>query len=614
MSQASPRLQQFKDACLPFVTRTFRGVRLRRYVALSLLLGALSIVMGLWLSFGRGHFEQDVRRGLDLEQASWQLDRAGFNITAHDEWSYQEMKLARAQAVRDGQRSGRSDWLGSEVDQAYTTLYTALSQTPPRGQAGLVAEIEALLDRYPPQALHPEIEGVTERQDYDFNWYSPQSRQRLRAIVDADLLPTITYYTSPLTATDGVRVTGFIAGGFVVLLMLIAAPLVTGASLAQEVHENTLQPILGTRLRAVDIVLGLTASGLALAGVLAAPSLAVMLVAAVLGGHTAVLPVFLLLLGSATVVLTMLTQLLGYGLGRRWTSGLVGTALTGALCVLMMLAAAVGLQLEDETMGLVAVLPQAGPLHLLRELFAPSGSLAGPDVHWAVLVQVFSVAAFAALAFLMSRALTRRVAGLTQASLTRVEGAVAAFIVMLMAIAAIPEHSSRDAVPVYFVTLGLAVLPWQIILMGRVPIGDGPSKLRTVPLSRLLLEFGGFAAAHLVVVLLIVGPNISVSAIGTFHLVWALAVVALVAVRAVAVELRIASSLWVTFCLAAAGFGLVQAGIFTASASDAFYGHAPAPLVMFEVSPLLGVLQIVLIAWIPTSLIRALRRSTAGMV
>ncbi|MEM6291085.1 MAG: hypothetical protein AAGA54_07460 [Myxococcota bacterium] len=609
------RLLQLRDAALPFVTRTFRGPRLKRFGAISLLLGVLSVLMGVWLSFGRGDFEQEVRRGLDLERDRWAQDRITFTITVHDDFFYdlaeRDVRSARATGTRS--MHGES---GHAVREAYSTLLTATTQTAPPQFASDQARAEALLAKYPltSESGLGEVE-LARMYDPHFDWYAEDARTRLDAIVEQDLLPNVSHYRSPLNAADAVRVTGAVAGGFVVLLLLIVAPLASGSAIAQEVHENTLQPILGTRLRPVDVVVGLTASGVALGVLLAVPSLVVMLIAAAVGGALSNLPTFLLLLPAASGFLVMLTQLLGFGLGRRWAAGIVSTVLTAALCVLMLFGVGLGMNLEGETTGLIAMMPPTGLVHGLRELFLPAHRLQVGEPEYAVFISMVAVLGYGVLAFIMARALTRRIEGRTQVSLSRVEAFGAAATALMMALAVIPEFGRDDALPAYFVSLGLVAVPWQLILAGRIPVGDGPSSLRTIPLRRTMLELAGFAAIHLGAIVLIFGFELRPSAMGTFHLLWALTVLGLVAVRMVAVPMGIVSSLYAMFCLGAVVFAMVHAAVFTDAVTnpDTFGSHVPAPFILFEASPMLGVLQVALTALIPAMLVRALRKGSAGL-
>ena len=208
------RFQQLRDAVLPFVTRTFRGPRLTRYGTISLLLGVLSLLMGVWLSFGRGDFEQEVRRGLDLERDRWQQNRITFTVTAHDEFFYDLAERDVRASRSAGERSMNGE-IGHAVRQAYSTLLTATTQTAPPQFAADQARAEALLAKYPlPSDDVARYVETGEMNDWEFNWYAKTERDRLNAIIAQDLLPNVSYYRSPLGAVDAVRVTGAVAGGW----------------------------------------------------------------------------------------------------------------------------------------------------------------------------------------------------------------------------------------------------------------------------------------------------------------------------------------------------------------------------------------------------------------
>ncbi len=615
-SSTRARLDQFRDASLPFVTRMFRGNRLRRYLAVSIVLGLMSVLIGAWLSFGAGGFEQDMRHELDLEQKDRDRDRAEFTVTVHSGYMYAQMTAERERVLANGTTPSDDPMLGDERERAYETLYTALSMGAPAQYAGLEAEIRDLLrahpsSRYPDQDAQRQY-GENAR-DWQFDWYAPQERLRVQAIVEQQLVPDVVFYTSPLSFADGVRLTGAVAGGFVVVLMLIVAPLASGATVAQEVHENTLQPVLGTRLRPVDIVTGFTAAGVGLAAVLAAPSFLVMMLAGVFAGHVANLVPFLLLLPAASLFLVLFSQLVGLGWGRRWSSGIVATLLTGALCMLMLFSVGIGMNLQDEMVGLIAMMPPVGLVHGLRELFVPHMQLSAAQTQHALVIISVSVVGFCALAYVMSRALTRRIEGRTQASITRVEGLLAAAVSMVLALAVVPEFDANDAVPAYFVSLGLVAFAWQLIIAGRVPIGDGPSTLRTLPLRSIMLEFAAFVALHAGLLIVVFGPgSVPVVPMAAFHLVWALLVLALLAVRLAALPTNILGSLFALLCYGAICFEMVCAGVTAASVSS-YDGFSPHPFVLFEASAVLGVLQLALTVAIPLALIRTLRKGSAGI-
>src|SRR5690606_18835360 len=82
---------------LPFVTRSLRGGRGKRYLILSLVLASLTGIIGLWLSLGAGRFEQEMRTEFKLEQHEYERERDEFTVYVHDLWELRsvERELAR---------------------------------------------------------------------------------------------------------------------------------------------------------------------------------------------------------------------------------------------------------------------------------------------------------------------------------------------------------------------------------------------------------------------------------------------------------------------------------------------------------------------------------------
>ena len=60
-----PFLPALRAACLPFVTRSLRGPRRRRFVLGSALLGLFVVLCGTWIGLSPGELARDVRVSLD---------------------------------------------------------------------------------------------------------------------------------------------------------------------------------------------------------------------------------------------------------------------------------------------------------------------------------------------------------------------------------------------------------------------------------------------------------------------------------------------------------------------------------------------------------------------
>jgi hypothetical protein len=605
MSAARSFLHEIHSASVPFVYRVFRGNRLRRYALVSVALALLSVLLGTWLAFGNGELEREIRTELDLEVSTWEREHSTYTDISDDAAEYERAVEDRQRLISSGLDPSAPYYgsLGHLVENAKWELYAATKHAyllPPEHEA-LRERAQLLLDRYP----------VLTGTDYgtDFQWRDPDSVRRLQAIVDAQLVPHVELYASPLSLRDGIGVIGLIAGGLGMLLLLVGAPLFAGAQIAQEAHENTLQPLLGTRITPRGLVVGLTAGPFAAAGLFAAPQLLVYAIAGLLAGHAVAVPGFILLTIATAVLLTMVVQLLGYGMGRRWASGLVGTTLTVLLVVSMMIATGIALNIDDESAGLVTILPQTGCVHLLVETFIPQARLHGSDALLLDLRLVFAGIAFAILGVIAVRALERRVTARTQASLLPGEALVAALVLIGMALSAVPEFRPREFIPTYFISLALVVIPLLVLVMSRVPMGDGPAKLRKIPLRRVLAELGVWLAIHAALVLTIGGGDVPLSVGGAFYLLWALGVAALCAVRVAATPLKPLGAIFVCFALFTAAVGYGLAGAFFAAADeghDIFFG-------LFEVSAVLGVLQLLVTVGVPWSLARSLQRESAGL-
>ena len=605
MSRTRSLLHEIHSASVPFVYRVFRGNRLRRYALVSVALGLLSVLLGTWLAFGYGELEREIRSELDLEVSTWEREHSTFTDISFDAEEYERAIADRQRLIASGldPNAPYSGSLGHLVENAKWELYAATKHAYPLRpeHEALRQQAQALLDRYP----------VLSGNDYGmgFDWNQPDSVHRLQAIVDAQLVPHVELYASPLSLRDGIGVVGLIAGALGMLTLLVGAPLFAGAQIAQEAHENTLQPLLGTRLTPRGLVLGLTAGPFAAAGLFAAPQLLVYAIAGVVAGHAVAVPGFILLTVATAALLTMVVQLLGYGMGRRWASGLVGTALTVLLVASMMIATGIAFNLDDESAGLVTIVPQTGCVHLLLETFIPQARLHGSDAILLDLRLVFAAVAFAILGVIAVRALERRVTARTQASLLPGEALVAALVLIGMALSAVPEFRPREIIPTYFISLALLVIPLQVLVMSRVPMGDGPAKLRKIPLRRVLAELGLWLAIHAVLVLAIGDGDMPLSLGGGFYLLWALGVAALCAVRVAATPLKPLGAIFVCFALftAAVGYGL-GAAFFAAAENhhDDFFG-------LFGVSAVLGVLQLFITVGVPWSLVRSLQRESAGL-
>lgn len=604
------RLRELHAACLPFVTRALRGPARRRFVLGSALLLLVVLVLGTWIGRSPSFAAHDMRVGLGLETSRWQLEQREFKLFVDDERTRQ--KLLRPGA--NGEPSmDRYSPLRHRAEEAWVLLEVAAGPNvvPPRTEQELHGRAKALRDARIDLAP-PDLES---RRGYQrFNWWSPQDRQRLEAIVDAELVPQVVIYASPLDTTATLRLVGALAAGLLLAILTVIAPLLVGVQLAQELHENTLQPLTGTALTARQLVVGLVAGSLAPVAIVAAPQLGLVLLAAVTAGR--VVPAMgMLAMGTAmAAMLVGLAMLIALAVGRKRAPGIVGIGLLALLGAAGLAGMAAGVQLEAQILGFVTVLPGAGPLHLLGEAFIPRAYLSGGNAAALDLRLGLATVGAVVLAGLSLRALERSVGGTNQhGALRPVEAAVAAATLAALAVAAIPAQASAgEAV---LASLAIALVPLQLVLMGRVPGGDVPPRLRHVPIGRLLREHSLWLGFVLVLGLLVEGPPHHLQGgaiVGVVHLGWALVVTALVTLRGTARPSSILAKLWLMFCLGAVMIEYITGAMWCMSSPD-----ADMVFPLFEAHPLLGLLQAGMVMWIPLALLRGLvpeAPSVAGAV
>ncbi len=599
------RLRELHAACLPFVTRALRGSMRRRATLASALLVVGVLLMGAFIGRASTNTAQDLRVSLGLETNRWEREQREFTIFARDE----RERAARERELepREGTEPRRSMTRERVVD-AWVLLDTVSGPhvTPPRSYQELQRRARALRDARPD--LAPDDLEV--RRSYaHFSWNDSDDLQRLRAIVEAQLRPHVVIYTSPLDVAMTIRLIGAMAGGLFLLLLTVIAPLWVGVQLAQELHENTLQPLTGTALTARQLVLGLVAGPLSPVAIVAAPLLGLVLLAAGLAGR--MLPALgMLAMGSAMAAMLVALAMLGaLAVGRQRAPGIVGIALLGLLGTAAIAGIAVGLNLSVDLLGTVSVLPGAGPVHLASEAFVPRTHLSGARAQELDLRLVIATIGAVVLAALAMRALERRVGGTHgEGALRSSEAGLAALVLAILAVAAVPSRA--DFGPLFFVATALALVPLQLVLMGRVPGGDAPPSLRHIPVGRLLAEHASWLGLVLLVAFMAaglperVGPG---AVFGVVHLGWAVMVTALVTLRATARPTSIPLKLWLMVCL---GFVMIE------YVSGAVWClESPSGAMLFPMAaahPMLGFVHVGMFVWIPISLLRGLAGPRAG--
>ncbi len=610
-----PLSRQLHAASLPFVTRALRGGRKLRYTGAAVLLALMSAVIGCWLALGSGSLEHELRVGFKLERPMYLQEQQDFKIFAEDPETLRRLQAAVrkhttsaglrniAEAVNDYDEDHQ---VVERVSEALDLVTRVRHPNIFKIDADLRAPAEAFLARH--EITNP---GLTRGWD---RWSEDEMNAQLRVMLARNLVPEVTTYRSPLTVADAVRVTGLVAGSFAMLLLMLFAPVLAGTQMAQEVHENTLQPLTGTALSARQLVLGMTLGPAAVIALLAAPQLLLFLAAAASFGH--ILPA----LGMVAVCLasgaflTMFAQLAGLALGRQRSSGMLGVTLLALLAPLTMLGAALALEMPGRAVGVLGLLPQAAASHMLLESFLPAGTamrcpnLDANELASAQLAVVIGALGMLCFAWLGLRALERRVGELSPTALSRGEALLGALVSIVLVTLANPfhENSYNAAADFYLLNFGFVLVPMSILLMMRVPMAEAPTALRRVPIGPLMTEFAAGLALFFAVCVACMGIDqleIVHSPVALAYLAWTVTVAGLLTLRVTALPLSWLAKLWVGVCALALGVSFVHTVQWTRSA----YMQSADILGFWSVSPLLGVLQAVMLVLIPAALLRALR-------
>lgn len=600
-------------ASLPFVTRAMRGNHRGRYAVIAVLLALVSVVLGTWTALGSGELERELRVAMKLEPYKHDQERQGFLLFAEDEVEARILRreikehldplrlgaIARADTRYEGEHAARV------VDSLHDGMIALAS-----------VEHHPRLQHYRPQAnamlrnfsVH-ELERMRE-------WSYAQEHVepgQLDAILARQLEPAVVLYRSPLAAADALKLTGLFAGGLTLLLLMIYAPVLAGTQMAQEVHENTLQPLTGTALSARELVLGLSLGPAAVVALLAAPQVILLLAAAIAVGNVlpALAMVLIGLIGGA--FLTVLAQLAGFALGGQRTPGLLGVAMLAVLAPLALFGAVFGLDLPRGGLGVLALIPQAAASHSLFEAFLPAGTalraaeLGSAEVASAGVSAALGTLGMLCFAYLGQRALERRVGELAPAALRRSEALLGAGVSVALIMLANPlRQHSYDASGFYLGNLALALVPLALLLMMRVPLGDTPPALRRVPFAGLLGEFAVAVALYLAVAVAMTGIDrieLLGSPVALAYLAWMVAVVGLLAIRVVALPMTLLAKVWAGVC----GIGVGVAFVHVVEWSRHSFRPASSPVMLWDASPLLGLLQVVLMVLIPALLVRTLQ-------
>ncbi len=580
--------QRLPAFALPFVTRSLRGGRGRRFAALSLGLAVLTLMMSLWIGLGRGDGARDARVSIGMEQAPYFREHQEFVVirgareTAESVTMRQTMHAGQGHALLRGTLGGDLGRLDDDQRQ-------------------LQARARALANQLPD----------TDRM-VAMDWQNPREVERLANVVDRRGVPAIIDYESPIGLYATLELLAIVSGGLLVVLLTIVAPLLVGLQQAAERHENTLQPLTGTALSGRELAIGLACGPLAIVAMFAIPIAGLFLAATLVIGKFGALLILVVLAGTG-FGLVFGVQLLAHLSGASRTPGMIAVGLLALLGMIEAFGLGIATGSEPDMLGLPALLPQTGLFALLGECFgdpwrqvqalqhlqprfrAGLGEIVGPS-----LIGMVGAALLGGLAL---RALTRHIEGrhtLLEAS----HALVGALICIVMLNAAIPVLDRHEP---FHQALGLPLLslPFMLLIMARVPIGDMPTSLRRIPLLRLLGEFASWVALEVIVAAVIDGTLAGLHPIALLGVGWSVLVLVLIAIRLAATPGQILSHVWVLVCLGMLPFtfGFAMACGFASNQAVEMLGE----------SVFLSFSWLVMVVWVPVSLIRHLRRHVAAI-
>ena len=146
-------------------------------------------------------------------------------------------------------------------------------------------------------------------------------------------------------------------------------------------------------------------------------------------------------------------------------------------------------------------------------------------------------------------------------------------------------------------------MPFLLLVMARVPVGDVPTKLRRLPLVRLVGEFMAWVMLEVLVAALRDGTLAGLHPMSLVGIGWCALVLVMLAARMVATPSRIAGHVWALFC-----FGVLP---FAYGVASVWAFEPGATLMLFEAPPALTFGSMALFVWVPMSLLRHLRRHVA---
>jgi hypothetical protein len=588
-------LSKLPAFALPFVTRSLRGGRGKRYLIFSLVIAALTGIVGLWLALGIGNFEQGLRAEFGLEQHEHEREWQEFTVYLHSEAELRKAEREVRQLAQPietrayGEVSQLAEWGRNTLQRAAGSYASGREQIELREQARQMSGMQAF---------------STESTPNFFNW--DEEGKGLRAVIAREGVPAVALYSSPLGIRDALKITGFLAGLLLAGFATVFAPLLVAVQQAQERHENTLMPLTGTALSPRELAMGLALGPLSVISIFAIPQLAIFLICAAVAGEVLVAGALLAALFATGVLFTFGAQLLGHLFGHRRTPGVIGISLMSMTGVAWLMGAAFAADGDNQMAGFAAVFPHIGLSALLAEVFIEVPA----SFAWAFVGIFVWTCGAVVLAWLAMTALSRTIEGSDGALLSRTHTLIGALTCIALVNVAIPQQGYDDQAMRQFVGLGLLALPFFALLLTRVPSGDGPARMRKVPVPKLLLEFGSWGIAHVVLAGLLFGiDDYALHPISLAWMSWCVTVLGLIAIRIVATPSKVAANVWAGFCAFSLGLGFAQSVFWGVQGNH----ELEDVFVMMQLSPVLGLLQIALAIWIPLSLVRHLR-SNLGSV
>jgi hypothetical protein len=579
---------------LPFVTRSLRGGRGRRYALFSLMIAAATALIGFWLALGSGTFEQAVRVELRLEQNEWERQRVEFVVYTHDqyehEYALEDIRRIRQHGPYDPGTYGEA----TIVSQDGMRLVEQAALTPVLRQ-----EDQALRDRaWSLVGEYPHNEWSTR-----FDWASAQQRAMLEQVLDRHAIPEVRRYESPLGLADALKVIGVLAGLLLAACATVFGPLLVALQQAQERHENTLTPLTGTALTPRELALGLAAGPMAVVAIFAAPQLLLFGACALLTGDVIIALALIGSLAATGLFFTFAAQLLGQLVGHRRTPGIVAIALMAVLGIAWLTGAAFLAEADRTIAGLPALLPTYGLAALLARSIGELNLWYFDVMLVATLAWSVAALVFAGLAL---TALTRKIEARPGPLLDRRAGLLGALTCIGLVHFALSQTEERGML--LYLGLAALALPFTLLLMARVPVGDDPPRMRRVPVPRLLAEFASWGFAHILLAYLAahsVTPDRVLHPVAMLYIGWCVVVLGLMAIRLVSIPARLIDHLFLGFCAASLLVGFVQA-VFWAFERQPSIEHVFA---LSMVSPVLGLVQVAVTIAVPVLLARSLSKN-----